>query len=125
MVSTPSDDGDDADVAIKVATKRHLMPELIRRVGNDMCDEHHVPDSFRDAIVARVLEAEIELGPSENLLSDEDWAFIRSAELRLLFLVAIKSSLPLDDCFNFAARNECGFVSPLLKKAQMINGGKV
>lgn len=114
-------DGDDDDKA-KVGPNRRVTAEMIHRVGKIMLDEHRVPDSFRDAIVNGVLRTNVG-GARDDLLSDEDWVAIRSAELRLLFLVAIKSSMSLGRQFNFTASNEYSFVSPQLKQAQLINGG--
>lgn len=119
----PMSDGDsDDDDKGKAEPARCVTSEMIREVGKIMLDEQRVPDSFRDAIVDGVLRTNVG-GARDDLLSDDDWMAIRSAELRLLFLVAIKSSMSLGRQFNFTASNEYSFVSPQLKQAQLINGG--
>lgn len=84
----------EAETSRRVARTRRLTPAMIHRVGNTMLDEHRVPDRFRDAIVDSVLNTNVG-GARDDLLSDNDWTAIRLAELRLLFLVAIKSSISL------------------------------
>lgn len=124
---TSDGDGDDDDevqveTSRRVAPTRWVTPKMIHQVGNTMLEEHRVPNRFRDAIVHSVLETKVG-GARDDLLSDDDWTAIRSAELRLLFLVAIKSSMSLGRQFNFTASSEYSFVSPQLKQAQLINGG--
>lgn len=85
-------------------------------------DEHRVPESLRDAIIKDVAETNMG-GARDDLLSYDDWITIRSAELRLLFLVAVKLSMSLGRQFNFTASSEYGFVSPQLRHAQLVNGG--
>lgn len=89
-----------------------------------MLEKHHVPDTFRDTILAGVLQARSGLGGCrDDLLSDGEWTAIREAEVRLLFLIAIKSKLSLGRQINFTASSDYGFVSPQLKKPLLINVG--
>lgn len=103
---------------------RRVSVEMVNQIGDTMLEQHHVPDTFRDTILAGVLQARSSLGGgSDDLLSDGEWTAIREAEVRLLFLVAIKSKLSLGRQLNFNASSDYGFVSPQLKKPILINAG--